>query len=185
MWIIGAGVLPILVVTLVVVLLVLPTGAASAKDAILERVQEKADPSSAKVLISRRWGDGRLVLASYESGKDHKLALGFTIKQARGWRVAAYTDETVEKTDVVVGSLLIASSEGGAGQPPWSAAAGELRGHGIAQVEVRWASGDVTSGTRRNDAYLVVQEGTTTPLEARYLGEEGAEVAKIPIEGSD
>ncbi len=184
LWIIGAGILPLLAVVLVVVFVVLPGGAESPNEAILERVNENADPGTPKVLVGREWGEGRLVVASFENGDDHRLALGFVIERGRGWRLAAYTEETVDRKDVVVGSLLVASSEGGAGQPPWSAAAGELRGTNIARVEIRWASGATSSATVRDNAYLVIQEGTTTPLEARYLTGDGTEIAKVPIEGS-
>lgn len=171
-----------LAVVLVVVFVVLPGGADTPHAAILDRVHETATPGTSKVLISREWGEGRLVLASFENGNDHRLALGFVVERGRGWRLAAYTDEKADRKDVVVGSLLVASSEGGTGQPPWSAAAGELRGTNIARVEIRWASGATSSAETKGNAYLVIQQGTTTPLEARYFGEDGTEIAKVPIE---
>ena len=171
-----------LAVVLVVVFVVLPSGADTAHAAILERVNETATPGTAKLLVSREWGEGRLVLVSFERGNDHRLALGFVIERGRGWRLAAYTDEKADRKDVVVGSLLIASSEGGTGQPPWSAAAGELRGTTIGRVEIRWASGAKSSAEAQDNAYLVIQQGTTTPLEARYFASDGSEIAKVPIE---
>jgi hypothetical protein len=181
---IGAGIVLLTAAALVVVFVLLRSGAPSAEQAMLQRVRGSADPGSAKILVNRAWGDGRLVLTRYDQGTQHRLALGFTIERSRGWRLAAYTEETVEPTDVVVGSLLVASSEGGEGQPPWSAAAGQIKDNRIVRVEIRWASGDVTSAQRRNGAYLVLLEGTTTPLEARYLAKDGTEVAKVPIEGA-
>jgi hypothetical protein len=180
LWIVGAGI-PVLAVVLVVVFLVLPTGSDSASAAILERVNESADAGTARVLISRDWGEGKILLASFEQGEDGQLALGFAVERGRGWRLTAYTEERAERKDVVVGSLLVASSEGGAGQPPWSAAAGELRGTNIHRVVIRWASGETSSAFAKNNAYLVLQEGTTTPLEARYLAKDGNEIAKVPI----
>ncbi|HYZ92496.1 MAG TPA: hypothetical protein VFA34_08890 [Actinomycetota bacterium] len=181
LWIVGAVLLPLLAVLLLLVFFVLPGGSDSASAAILDRVTQTADNDTAKLLIDREWGDGRLLLASFEKGAESRLALGFAIERGRGWRLAAYTEERAERRDVVVGSLLVASSEGGTGQPPWSAAAGELRGTNIHRVIIRWASGETSSAFAKDNAYLVVQRGTTTPLEARYLAKDGNEIAKVPI----
>ncbi len=182
-WIIGGGVLVAAAIALAVILLFLPGGASSPSAAILERIGDNG-AGEAKVLVDREWGEGRFVLASYGGSGEHRLALAFAIEQGGGWRLAAYTEETVSAKDVVVASLLVASSEGGAGQPPWSAAAGEISDDRIVRVEVHWASGSVTSAPRTKGGYLVLDEGTTTPLEARYLAKDGTEIAKVPIEGS-
>lgn len=182
MWTVAGVAAAIVAVALVVVVFLRPGGADSPNEAIADRIGERAD-SAPKILVNREWGEGRLVLASYESGDEHRLALAFAIQQS-GWRLAAYTEETVGSDDVGVGSLLVTSHEGGTGQPAWSAAAGELSDDRIERVEIRWASGSVTSAPRTNGAYLVLSPGTTTPLEARYLGRAGIEIAKVPIEGS-
>ncbi|MGH2670542.1 MAG: hypothetical protein ACRDH5_15750, partial [bacterium] len=119
-WIIGAGVLAVIAAVLVVVFLVLPNGASSANAAILERLETRADAETPRVLNNQDWGDGRLVLAAYRTGKELTLALGFVIEEGGGWQLAGYTEENVKSNDVGVGSLLVASSEGGPGQPPWS-----------------------------------------------------------------
>ena len=183
-WIIGAGVLAALAAALVIVFLVLPGGEPTANAAILERLENRADADTPRVLNSQEWGDGRLIVAAYKTGKELTLALGFVVEEGGGWRLAGYTEENVSSNDVGVGSLLVASSEGGPGQPPWSVAAGHLVDKRVKSVEIRWASGDVSASPRRSNSYLVVQRGTTTPLEARYLGDEGVEIAKVPIEGS-
>jgi len=183
-WIIGAGLLVAVAAALVAVFVVLPGGAASADAAIIERMEDRADADTPRVLYNEKWGDGRLVLAAYRRGEELRLALGFVIEQSKGWRLAGYTEETVKSDDVGVGSLLVASSEGGTGQPPWSVAAGHLVDKRVKRVEVRWASGEVSAGPRRKNSYLVIQEGTTTPLEARYVAEDGTEIAKVPIESS-
>lgn len=175
-----AGVVVAIAAAAVVVLLfVRPGGADTPNEAVIDRIGERADEAPT-ILVNRDWGEGRLVLTSYDSGDEHRLALAFALRQ-NGWRLAAYTEETVELDDVGVGSLLVTSHEGGAGQPAWSAAAGELRDERIERVEIRWASGAVTSAPRTNDAYLVLSPGTTTPLEARFLGRGGTEIARVPI----
>lgn len=184
MWIIGGAVLGLAAIAVVIVLVIGPGGASSPSAAILERMGDEPGGDAPRVLVDRDWGDGRFVLASYGGSDEHRLALGFAIEQAGGWRLAAYTEETVSSKDVVVASLLVASSEGGSGQPPWSAAAGEISDDRIVRVEIRWASGEVTSAPRTNGAYLVLDQGTTTPLEARYLAKDGTEIAKVPIEGA-
>lgn len=170
---------------MVVVFVAIPGGAPSANQAILERLEERGDPDTPRVLVNHGWGEGRLILGAYRRGEDLRLALGFVIERGRGWQLAGYTEETVTSRDVGVGSLLVASSEGGDGQPPWSVAAGHLVDQRVQEVEISWASGDVSSSSRKNNAYLVIQEGTTVPLEARYLSGDGVEIAKVPIEGSE
>jgi hypothetical protein len=166
----------------VVLFVVAPAGAGSAEAAAISHVEDRGDSGTPKLLTQRDWGEGQLVLVSYEKGGVKRLGLAFAANKFRGWHVDAYTEETVEPDDVVVGSLLIASSDGGTGQPPWSAAVGELIDSRVDRVEVTWATGDEPAfAPRVNDAYLVVQQGTTTATEARYLSEDGAEIAKVPI----
>lgn len=157
-------------------------GEDSAEAAVLDHVAERADTGTSKTLAQQKWGNGQLVLVGYERNGVRRLGLAFSSKGFGGWRVGSYTEESVEPDDVVVGSLLVASSEGGEGQPAWSAAVGELIDSRIDRVEVKWASGESGFGPRTGDAYLVVEEGTTIALEARYLSKDGAEIAKVPVE---
>ena len=166
----------------VVAFVVIPPGEASTQAATLEHVDDRSDAGTAKILTQQDWGEGQLVLVAYERRGAKRLGLAFAAEQLRGWRVTSYTEESVEPDDVVVGSLLVASSAGGQGQPPWSAAVGQLIDDRIDRVEIRWASGESSFAPRVSDAYLVVQEGTTTALEARYLAKDGAEVARVPVE---
>jgi hypothetical protein len=166
----------------VALLVVAPAGAGSAEAAAIAHVEDRGDSGTSKLLTQRDWGDGQLVLVSYEKSGVKRLGLAFAAERFRGWRVDAYTEETVEPDDVRVGSLLIASSEGGSGQPPWSAAVGELIDDRIDRVEVTWAGqSEPAFAPIVNDAYLVVQRGTTEAVEARYLSEDGAEIAKVPV----
>ena len=177
-----SAVVVLLAIAAAVLFVVLPAGSDNAQAAAVEHVEEKADGGTAKALTQQDWGDGALVLIGYERSGVKRLGLAFASKQFRGWRVSSYTEETVEPDDVVVGSLLIASSDGGDGEPAWSAAVGELIDSRIDRVELKWASGETSLGPRVNDAFLVVQEGQTTALEARYLSKDGAEIAKVPVE---
>lgn len=158
-----------------------PSGADSPPAAVLDHVRDRADASSAKVLTQHDWGEGQLVLVAYEGHGVRRLGLAFAAEALRGWTVRSYTEESVEPDDVVVGSLLIASSEGGDGQPAWTAAVGELIDSRIDRVEIGW-EGSKSVGNRNNDAYLVVEKGTTTATEARYLGKDGEEIARVPVE---
>jgi hypothetical protein len=179
---IGLGLVTLVVAAaLVFLFIVAPSGGSSATQAALDRVAGKADRGSAKVLAQRDHGDGELVLVGYDRGGVRRLGLAFTSKQLRGWRVQSYTEEPVEPDDVVVGSLLVASSPGGSGQPPWSAAVGELLDRRIDRVQVTWANGTRSIGARTGDAYLVVEDAKTRAVEARYLDDKGAEIAKVPV----
>lgn len=174
----------IIVLALVGLFVVFPSGATSADAVVLDRVSKSADPGTAKVLLKRDWGSGQLVLLGYNRRADRRLGLAFVTHGPRGWRLGSYTEETVDKSDVVVGSLLLASSEGGAGQPAWSAAVGELADTRIQQVEVTWSNGDKTIGTRVGSAYLVTEKGTTSAKSARYIAKDGTEIATVPIKTS-
>lgn len=180
------GVLAALVGLAVVFLfVVMPAGASTSTGAVIEHLAERGDRGSTKVLTQRDWGDGQLILAGYERRGVRRLGLAFAVETFRGWRVASYTDEPVEPDDVVVGSLLVASSAGGKGQPPWSAAIGELLDARIDRVEVKWSSGATSFGPRVNDSYLVVEKGRSVALEARFLSKESDEIAKVPISSDD
>jgi hypothetical protein len=183
LWLAAAGVLALGIIVLAAVMVVTDGGAPSAEAAVLDRVRANAE-GTGKILATQPWGEGKLVLAGYQRGQERRLAIAFADRRGNGWMVAVYTEETVKLTDVGVGSLLVASFEGGKGQPPWSVAAGELADQRIARVEVKWASGQTSTAVRRGNAYLAVQEGTTTPLEARYLAKDGTEIAPVPVESS-
>lgn len=165
----------------VLAFVVFPPGADSPEAAMLAHVEDKADDATARVLVEQPWGDGELVLARYEAGGETRLGLGFTIEQIRGWQVASYTEQPAEPEDVAVGSLLVARSPGGKGQPAWSAAVGELSDARVDRVEVEWGTGGKASGDRRNDAYLIVVEGDAEPEFARYLTSDNTEIAKVPV----
>lgn len=159
-----------------------PSGGASPQEAVVGHVADRSDAGTGEVLTQQDWGDGQLVLVGYESRGVERLGLAFVSESLFGWRVGAYTEETVEPDDVGVGSMLIASSEGGSGQPAWTAAVGKLTDPRVERVEVTWASSDTSIGPRTNDSYLVVQPGATTATEARFLAEGGTEIARFPIE---
>ena len=164
-------------------LVIAPAGTGSASTAALARVKPKADAGSAKVLAEQDWGGGRFVLVGYDHSGTRRLGLAFSAKGMRGWRVSAYTEKTVEADDVVVGSLLVASSNGGSGQPAWSAAVGELVDTRIDKIQVKWANGTEGLGPRTDKAYLVVSKGRTTANEVDYLANDGTEIAKVPVSG--
>ncbi len=181
--IVTGGLIAVLVIAAALIsLVVVPAGSESPQGAVLEHVDERADDGTARVLAQRDWGEGQLVLVGLDRRGAKRLGLAFAADQTRGWRVTSYTEESVEPDDVVVGSLLIASSPGGDGQPAWSAAVGQLLDDRIDRVEIKWASGESSFAARVTDAYLVVQKGTTKALEARYLAKDGAEIAKVPVE---
>ncbi len=161
-----------------------PGGGDTAEAAVLDHVSDRADSGTAKVLAQQDWGDGQLVLVGYEGRGARRLGIAFASEQFRGWKVGSYTEESVEPDDVVVGSLLIASSDGGDGQPPWTAAVGELIDDRIQRVEAKWASEETSLGPRTNDAYMAVQREVTTATEARYLADDGAEIARVPVDQS-
>lgn len=167
----------------VLMFVVFPSGSDSASAAMLAHVEDRADDGSARVLVEQEWGDGQLVLARYETGGTTQIGLGFAAESTRGWRITSYTEQPADPDDVAVGSLLVAQSPGGSGQPPWSAAVGELSDGRIDRVEVIWSDGQTTSGSRSNDAYLVVTEGDADPQTTRYLTADDTEIAKVPVTG--
>jgi hypothetical protein len=163
------------------VMLLVPTGSDSASAAALSHVEEQADRGSAEVLAQRRWGEGSLVLVGYDRRGERRLGLGFASEGFRGWRIASYTEEPVEPDDVVVGSLLVATSPGTDDYPAWSAAWGELIDKRIDHIEIKWDDDEATQADRVGDAYLVVEEGEGNAIEARYLDGDGTEIAKVPV----
>jgi len=179
--IIGASVAAVAALAAVYVFVIAPGGEDSAQAAALEHVADRADGQSAKVLTQHDWGDGQLILLGYDRRGVRRLGIAFAAKSFRGWKVSSYTEETVEPDDVKVGSLLIASSDGGGGQPPWTAAVGELLDSRIDRVDVKWSTGDNNIGPRVGEAYMVVERGNTTAEEVRYLADNGEEIARVPV----
>jgi hypothetical protein len=112
---------------------------------------------------------------------DRMLRLAFASHGTRGWRAGGATEKRADLSDVAVGSLLVARSVGGKGQPPWSVAAGELGDKRIERIDVRWSAGPATSGSRENGAYLVVQQGTAQVTSVSFSSKEGAEIATVPV----
>lgn len=179
--IVGGLIVVLAAAAAVFLFVIAPQGGETAQAAVLDHVEERADADTAEVLTQQDWGEGQLVLVGYERRGVRRLGLAFTATQLRGWKVRTYTEESVEPDDVVVGSLLIASSEGGEGQPAWTAAVGEVTDSRIDRVEIAWASGTKALGPRVADAYMVVERGATTGKEARYLAKDGAVIARVPI----
>jgi hypothetical protein len=178
---ITVSVLVMIVAILVYVLL--PSGASTAVAAATNPVRSRADSGTVKVLVTRAWGSGELVLVGFDHGGVRMLRLTFAAHGSRGWRDAASTEQRADLNDVAVGSLIVARSDGGKGQPPWTVAAGELGDRRIHRVQIRWTDGTTTTDVRRNDAYLVVRRGLLTASAVRYVAANGAEIAKVPISG--
>lgn len=179
------GVAAIAVIAAVAVFFVLqPSGEDTAAAAALAEVSDREDGGSPAVLVEREWGEGTLVLVGFGSAADRQLALVFTIDRGRGYRAASYTAERADPKDVVVGSLLVSNSQGGNGQPAWSAAYGELSDDRIVKVEVSWQEGEPATGEREGGAYLVVREGATDAVAARFFDKDGTEVATVPVDRS-
>lgn len=159
-----------------------PAGLPDPEAVALNAASADARPGSTEILIRDDWGDGRLLVLGFEGpeGARH-LAIAFVIDHGRGWRLGGYTEQRAEADDVRVGSLLVASAEGGKGQPAWTAAFGELSDDRITRVEVAWTGGTTTSATLRGRAYLALRPDETTVETVRYLGEDGAEIATVPV----
>ncbi len=181
MFLVGGTAIVIIAVALLALFVVFPSGASSADAVVLERVGQITGASSPAVLAKQDWGKGQLVLAGYTRNSQRRLAFAFVTHNPRGWRLGSYTDESADRTDIVIGSLLVASSEGGSGQPAWSAAVGELTDPRIARVEVTWSNAETTVGSVVNRAYIVTTPGTTAAKQARFLAKDGTEIAKVPI----
>lgn len=171
----------VIAIVLVLLFVVAPAGGDSASGAALEHVADRSDRDSAQVLANQDWGEGQLILVGYDRRGVRRLGLAFASEALRGWRIDSYTEEPVEPDDVVVGSLLVASSRGGSGQPAWSAAVGELLDKRVDRVQIEWRDGDKTIAPRTGNAFLVVRSGQTRARKARFLSEGGAEIASVPI----
>jgi hypothetical protein len=177
-WVLGAAL--VLAIAAGAVLLLRPAGRSTPEAAA--RAAAGSPTGRVEVIASRTWGQGRLIVTGFHTARDaRRLGLAFTIDRGRGWRVAGYTEEQAATSDVGVGSLLVAASPGGAGQPSWSAAYGELSAGDAAVVEVEWADGTTTRGTPRNGAYLVVRQGEVQAKEVRYLRTDRSVLARVPV----
>ncbi len=172
----------LIALAVVALFVVFPAGSSSSDAAVKAHVKKKTEVTP-EVLVQQDWGSGQLVLVGYDRRSERKLGLAFVRHATRGWRVNSYTEQTVDPSDVVVGSLLVASSEAGSGQPAWSAAVGEVTDPRIDRVEITWSNGQTSIGSRTGDAYLVVERGTTSADAARFLSKDGNEIAKVPIKG--
>jgi hypothetical protein len=175
----GITLIVLIVVVGVLVLVAFPSGKSTPVEAATSGV--KADTGTVRVLVTRTWGDGELVLVRFDRSGKRVLRLVYAAKGARGWRAAGATNQRADITDVAVGSLLVARSNGGKGQPPWSVAAGELGDPRIASVQVRWSTSQTTTGARQNDSYLVVERGSMGVSSVRYVAKDGTEVATVPV----
>lgn len=164
-----------------VLFVLFPAGQDTAVDAALAEVRSREGARDAAVLAERAWGEGTLVLVGSGGRTDRRLALVFAIERSRGYRAASYTSERADTSDVKVGSLLLATSAGGSGQPAWSAAYGELADDRITRTEIVWRDDGKTSADREGLAYLVVREGEVEAATARYLDEDGTEIAAVPV----
>lgn len=177
---IGAGIFVAGAAAALLLFVFAPAGVATPEAAMRAHIVD-ADANSTRLLVGRTWGKGEIIVAAFSTRGERRLAVAFVSKSWRGWRVAAYTNQQALISDVVVGSLLVASSEGGKGQPPWSVAVGEVGDPRVASVEVFWGPGDITSGPRTNDAYLVVHRGTSQAQFVRYLDSHRVELARVPV----
>ena len=183
-WIVVAVVVVLIAAAGVFLFVVAPAGSSTAGDAAIAHVKENADPGTAKVLAQQQWGDGSLVLVGYDRRGARRLGLSFADEGIRGWRIASYTEKQVEPDDVVVGSLLVAHSGGGKGQPAWSAAVGELVDTRIDRIQVKWSTGQPGLAPATGKAYLVVSRGSANANEVVYLAKDGTEIARVPVSAS-
>lgn len=166
----------------IVVIAVRPYGDADGKTAAVN-ASLNAGESMPTVLIDKPWGDGLLVLvASGDAVRTRRLSLSFVIDDGRGWRVVKRAVQTADRSDVSVGSLLLATSTGGPGQPAWSAAFGELGVDGIQSVEITWNDATSTRDVRVGGSYLVVRTGAHSGISVRYLDAAGGELAVVPVD---
>jgi len=169
------------VVAALLLFVVFPSGASTGVAAATDKLAARADQGTVRVLITQPWGGGQLILVRFDHRGQRMLRLAFVSHAVRGWRTGGVTEKRAEITDVAIGSLLVARSPGGKGQPPWSVAAGELGDPRIQRIDVRWATGPTTTGGRQNDSYFVVQRGTGRPVSIRYATKNGTEIATVPV----
>lgn len=164
------------------VILGAPAGLPDPEAVAVNAAADDARPGSAEILLGEDWGDGRLLALRFEgSDDDRRLGIAFAIDHGRGWRLGGYTQQRAELSDVGVGSLLVATSDGGEGQPPWTAAFGELSDDRVARVEVAWTGGTTTTATLRGRAYLALRPDETTVDTVRYLAEDSSVIATVPV----
>ena len=175
----GISLFVLILVVALLLFVVFPSGRSTAVAAATSKLT--ADSGTVRVLITQKWGNGELVLIRFDKKGDRMLRLVYATHGKRGWRAAGTTDQRADITDVAVGSLLVARSAGGKGQPPWSVAAGELGDPRIQGTQVRWSSGSTTTGARQDDSYLVVRQGTFNVVSVRYASKDGTEIATVPV----
>lgn len=173
----------VLVLAAIGVLVLRPSGADEAVAAAFARVADEDEEAEPELLLEREWGEGRFVLLGYDAD-ERTLGLAFAIDRGRGWRIAGWTSQPSDLEDVSVGSMLIASSSGGDGQPPWVAVFGELGDDRIVRVEVEWSEGEPTAADREGDAYFVVRPDGVEPTFVRYLDADDEEVAKVSAQAA-
>ena len=183
---VGALIVAVVVVSVAATVIVTrPVGTRDAEAAVIGELEDRAASGTTEIVDQRAWGQGRLVVGGWlDTSGARYLGLTFVIDRGRGWIVAGSTSDEVTSGDVGVGSLLVASSPGGAGQPAWSAAYGELSDDRVERVEVTWADDTMTSDDRSGDGYLIARTGVVDAREVRYLDAEGAEVARVPVPDS-
>jgi hypothetical protein len=177
----GISLSVLIFIAAVLLFVVFPAGQSTAVAAATTKLGSLADAGTVRVRITQKWGNGELVLIRFDEKGVRMLRLVYATHGARGWRAAGTTEQRADITDVAVGSLLVARSPGGKGQPPWSVAAGELGDPRIRGIQVRWSSGATTTGPRQNDSYLVVKQGTLNVASVRYVSKDGTEIATVPV----
>lgn len=142
-----------------------------------------AQESMPSVLIDQPWGKGTfVVIGSGDPVTVRRLSLSFVAPQRGGFKVVKRASQTAARTDVTVGSLLLASSPGAEGQPAWSAAFGEIVDPAIATISVMWGDGTATQAPKNSTSYLVVRAGVHAAISVRYLDASGAERAVVPVD---
>ncbi len=165
------------------VAVVQPPGKSTPALAVMADLEDRVAADSARIVADQVWGEGRLLLVSFDDAAERRfLSLAFAIDMGRGWRVAGSRTNEVDLTDVAVGALLVGSSVGGPGQPPWSAVYGKVGDDRIVAVEVEWEDGERTGMEITGEAaYLLVREGSHRAVNVRYSDQEGAEIALVPV----
>lgn len=158
-----------------------PLGASDPREAASRYESEQHPDATVTVLLDQPWGQGRHVLIRTRRDQRTYLSVSVVSDHGRGWRVTRRAIEQSDPSDVVVGSLLLASSEGDEEHPPWTAVFGELADPGIGRVEVVWSDGTTSAATASSPAYLVVASGLREAVEVRFQGPDGAEVARVPV----
>ena len=175
----GISLTVLVAVIALLLFVVFPSGQNTAVAAATSKL--RADTGTVRVLVSQRWGGGELVLVRFDRAGKRMLRLVYAAHGTRGWRATGTTTQRADITDVAVGSLLVARSSGGSGQPAWSVAAGELGDPRIEAIQVKWTTGQTTTGRRENDSYLVIERGTMQVASVRFTSKDGSEIATVPV----